>query len=60
MDRGDVVEVDVHEGLESTITVRGHKQKHTEIHVVCDRRDGSPGLETSPGRPTFSVRVALP
>jgi signal transduction histidine kinase len=36
MDRGDVVEVDLHEGLETTITVLGHKLKHTSIDVVRD------------------------
>jgi signal transduction histidine kinase len=36
MDRGDVVEVDLHEGLETTLTVLGHKLKHTEITVVRD------------------------
>jgi signal transduction histidine kinase len=36
MDRGAVVEVDVHEGLETTVTVLGHKLKHTEIDVVRD------------------------
>ena len=34
MDRGEVVEVDVHEGLETTLTVLGHKLKHTRIEVV--------------------------
>jgi signal transduction histidine kinase len=36
MDRGGVVEVDLHEGLETTLVVLGHKLKHTEIHVVRD------------------------
>jgi signal transduction histidine kinase len=34
MDRGGVVEVDVHDGLETTVTVLGHKLKQTEITVV--------------------------
>ncbi|HTU78638.1 MAG TPA: ATP-binding protein [Solirubrobacteraceae bacterium] len=34
MDRGEVVEADVHEGLETTVTVLGHKLKHTEIQIV--------------------------
>jgi signal transduction histidine kinase len=34
MDRGEVVEADVHEGLETTLTVLGHKLKHTSIEVV--------------------------
>ena len=36
MDRGGVVEIDVHEGLETTLTVLHHKLKHTAIEV---RRD---------------------
>jgi signal transduction histidine kinase len=36
MDRGAVVDVDVHEGLETTLTVLGHKLKHTSIEVVRD------------------------
>jgi signal transduction histidine kinase len=34
MDRGELVEVDLHEGLETTLTVLNHKLKHTEIEVV--------------------------
>jgi signal transduction histidine kinase len=34
MDRGGLVEVDLHEGLETTLKVLGHKLKHTEIEVV--------------------------
>jgi signal transduction histidine kinase len=33
MDRGDLVEADVHEGLETTLIVLGHKLKHTDIEV---------------------------
>jgi signal transduction histidine kinase len=36
VDRGDVVEVDLHEGLETTLVVLGHKLKHTSIDVVRD------------------------
>jgi signal transduction histidine kinase len=36
MDRGGVVEVDVHEGLESTLVIMGHKLKHTRIRIVRD------------------------
>jgi signal transduction histidine kinase len=36
MDRGEVVEVDLHEGLETTLTVLGHKLKHTAIDVARD------------------------
>jgi len=34
MDRGELVEADIHEGLETTLTVLGHKLKHSEIEVV--------------------------
>jgi signal transduction histidine kinase len=34
MDRGGLVEVDLHEGLETTLAVLGHKLKHTSIEVV--------------------------
>jgi signal transduction histidine kinase len=36
MDRGDLVEVDVHEGLKMTLKVLGHRLKHTEIKVEKD------------------------
>jgi signal transduction histidine kinase len=36
MDRGALVEVDLHEGLETTLMVLGHKLKHTKIEVVRD------------------------
>ena len=36
MDRGDLVEVDLHEGLETTLAVLGYKLKHTTIEVVRD------------------------
>jgi signal transduction histidine kinase len=41
MDRGELVEVDVREGLDSTLTLLKHKLKHTEIEV---ERDYDPGL----------------
>ena len=47
MDRGEVVEVDLHEGLETTLAVLGHKLKHTTIVV---RRDYDRGLPTLMGR----------
>jgi signal transduction histidine kinase len=34
MDRGDLVEVDLHEGLETTVAVLGHRLKHTNIEIV--------------------------
>ncbi|HYB22519.1 MAG TPA: cyclic nucleotide-binding domain-containing protein, partial [Solirubrobacteraceae bacterium] len=36
MDRGEVVQTDVHEDLENTLTILGHKLKHTTIEVVRD------------------------
>jgi signal transduction histidine kinase len=36
MDRGEVVAADVHEGLETTLVVLGHKLKHTSIEVLRD------------------------
>jgi signal transduction histidine kinase len=36
MDRGGLIEVDLHEGLESTLVILGHKLKHTTIKVVRD------------------------
>jgi signal transduction histidine kinase len=34
MDRGSLVEVDIHEGLETTLTILNHKLKHTHIDVL--------------------------
>ena len=36
MDRGELVEVDVHEGLKMTLKVLGHRLKHTEIKLEKD------------------------
>ena len=36
MDRGGVVQADVHEGIESTLVMLGHKLKHTQIKVKRD------------------------
>jgi signal transduction histidine kinase len=36
MDRGSLVEVDLHEGLETTLAVLAHKLKHTSITVTRD------------------------
>ena len=33
MDRGELVETDLHEGLETTLVVLGHKLKHSSIEV---------------------------
>jgi signal transduction histidine kinase len=44
MDRGEVVEADVHEGLETTLTVLGHKLKHTSIELVRDYDRTLPAL----------------
>jgi signal transduction histidine kinase len=44
VDRGGIVEVDLHEGLETTLVVLGHKLKHTEIDVVRDYDRALPKL----------------
>jgi signal transduction histidine kinase len=44
MDRGALVQVDVHEGLKTTLVVLGHKLKHTSIEVVKDFDRGLPEL----------------
>jgi signal transduction histidine kinase len=44
MDRGDLVEVDLHEGLETTLVVLGHKLKHTAIEVMRDYDRSLPKL----------------
>jgi signal transduction histidine kinase len=36
MDRGGVVQADIHEGLETTLTVLAHKLKHTQIEIERD------------------------
>jgi signal transduction histidine kinase len=36
MDRGELVEVDLHEGIETTLVILGHRLKHTAIEVVRD------------------------
>ena len=44
MDRGELVETDVHEGLETTLVVLGHKLKHTSIEVRRDYDRSLPKL----------------
>ncbi len=44
MDRGDLVEVDLHEGLETTLAVLGHRLKHTEIEIVREYDESLPKL----------------
>ena len=44
MDRGDIVEVDLHEGLETTLVVLGYKLKHTQIRIVRDYDRSMPKL----------------
>ena len=36
MDRGELLELDIHEGLETTLAVLGHRLKHTSIEIVRD------------------------
>jgi signal transduction histidine kinase len=33
MDRGGLVDIDVHDGIETTLTILGHKLKHTSIAI---------------------------
>jgi signal transduction histidine kinase len=44
MDRGGLVEVDLHEGLETTLAVLGHKLKHTSIAITRDYDRALPRL----------------
>ena len=44
MDRGALVEVDLHEGLETTLTVLSYKLKHTTIALVRDYDRALPKL----------------
>jgi signal transduction histidine kinase len=49
MDRGELVETDIHEGLETTLTVLGHKLKHTRIEVVREYDRTLPKLTVNGG-----------
>jgi signal transduction histidine kinase len=44
MDRGDEVQVDIHEGLDTTLVILNHKLKHTRIEVVRDYDRELPAL----------------
>jgi signal transduction histidine kinase len=44
MDRAALQEVDVHDGIDTTLTVLGHKLKHTDIRVVRAYGDGVPRI----------------
>jgi signal transduction histidine kinase len=44
MDRGDLLEVDLHEGLETTLAVLGHRLKHTDVELVRRYDKGLPKL----------------
>ena len=46
MDRGGVVTDDVHEGLETTLTVLAHKLKHTQIEIRREDERTLPPLTT--------------
>jgi signal transduction histidine kinase len=45
MDRGGLVEVDVREGLDTTLTILGHKLKHTTIEVKREVDDDLPRFQ---------------
>jgi signal transduction histidine kinase len=49
MDRGELVEADIHEGLETTLKVLGHKLKHADIEVVRDYDRDLPKLTVHGG-----------
>jgi signal transduction histidine kinase len=44
MDRGEFVETDIHEGLDTTLVVLGHKIKHTSIEIRRDYDRSLPKL----------------
>jgi len=44
MDRGELVQVDLREGIDATIKVLGHKLKHTRIDVRKDYAESLPKL----------------
>jgi signal transduction histidine kinase len=49
MDRGELVEADIHEGLETTLAVLGYKLKHTEVDLVRDYERSLPKLSVQGG-----------
>ncbi|HEY7934879.1 MAG TPA: ATP-binding protein [Solirubrobacteraceae bacterium] len=49
MDRGELVETDIHDGLETTLTVLGHKLRHGEIEVVREYERTLPSLTVNGG-----------
>jgi signal transduction histidine kinase len=50
MDRGDLVQCDVHEGLDTTLTVLGHKLKHGAIEIVRQYDDALPPIMAHGGQ----------
>jgi signal transduction histidine kinase len=49
MDRGELVDTDIHEGIDTTLTVLGHKLKHTAIEVVRRYDRSMPNLTVRGG-----------
>ena len=45
MDRGGLVEVDVREGIDTTLTILGHKLKHTTIELERDMDEDLPRFQ---------------
>ena len=45
MDRGGLVEIDVREGLDTTLTILGHKLKHTTIEVERELDEDLPRFQ---------------
>ena len=48
MDRGDVVDADIQDGIETTLKVLKHKFKHTQIQVEREYADDLPKLTIRP------------
>ena len=47
LDQGPSQTVDVHEGLESTLSLLGHELRAKQIEIVREFEDGLPGIEAS-------------
>ena len=49
MDRGELVEADIHEGLETTLAVLGYKLKHTQVELIRNYEPSLPKLTVQGG-----------
>jgi hypothetical protein len=60
MDRAAVEDVDLHEGIESTLTMLGHRLKHGRIaHRIVTGRRGDITVRSQPGSTTFTVSLPV-